>query len=163
MKPKPTGRLDQPARHQPNAFEIKCKKPDDRVAITTEGDSTVFAVTSPSGIDGATIERKGDVWPKVVVLRLNLKGLESLRISNGTTELSASVNRRTGGVRLLADGKALAEKGSGTAAIDPLWTSIQSFDAAGDTGHYFGMTLPKAMLDEKAKTLTIRWIDYYRK
>ena len=163
MKPKPVDAPTSQPATQPNAFEIKCRKPEDRVAVSTGGDSTVFTITSPSGIGEATIERKGEAWPKAVVLRLNVRWLEKLVISNGTTELSASVNRRTGGVRLLANGKELVGKGSGTAAMDPLWMSIQSFDAAGDTDHYFGMTLPKALLDEKVKVLKIKWIDYYRK
>ena len=159
MNPNAAGPTTQPAS-QPDAFQIQCKKPEDRVAASVEEGSTTFTVTSPSGIGQATIERKGDAWPKTVVLRLNLKGLESLVISNGKTELSASVGGE--GVRLSADGRPLAGKSSGPGAMDPLWMSIQSFNAAGDAGHYFGMTLPKAMLGEKAKVLTIQWIDYYR-
>jgi len=144
--------LEKPAAaSQPadDAFQIRCKKPEDRVAVTVEGDSTVLTVTCPSGIGEATIERNGDAWPKAVIVRLNLKGLESLVISNGKTELSAAVGSGTGDVTLRAGGQDVA-KGS------PNWMEIRRGEG------FFRMTLPKALLDDKAKTITVKWIDFYR-
>ena len=72
-------------------FDITTKKSEDRVEVEVNGAATIFAVTSPSGIGGATINQKEGRWPENVVLRLWLGGLASLAISNGTVSLAASI------------------------------------------------------------------------
>ena len=42
----------------PAAFDIKCRKKDDTITVSTEGGKTILTVTSVSGIGGATVERK---------------------------------------------------------------------------------------------------------
>src|SRR4051812_40960287 len=69
---------DPPAR-----FTVTSRKADDTVAVGGDRDRTVFEIKSPSGISRAVVERKGDAWPKVVVVRLHLTGLENLKVSNG--------------------------------------------------------------------------------
>jgi len=51
----------------------------------------------------------------------------------------------------------------------PYWIGIQIFDAKGkpsdglpEQGGYFEMVVPKALLTEEAKQLTLGWIDFYR-
>jgi hypothetical protein len=126
----------QPAANQAaaNAFQIQCKKAQDRVVVTTEGDSTVFVVTSPSGIGEATIQRKTDAWPKNVVVQLNLRELESLEISSKSMEMSASSKNMDSKVQIVDD----------------------------ETGHYYRLAIPGKFLDDKAPTLTIKWIDFLR-
>src|SRR5262249_51925253 len=62
---------------------------------------------SPFGIGEAVIERPEDTWPKAVVLRLYLKGLERFRASNGKTTLNAVASIQNGKpqVRLWKDRK----------------------------------------------------------
>ena len=52
-------------------------------------------------------EREGEKWPKVVALRLHLKGLESVRACNGMATLDAAVSVQDGKptVRSWKDGK----------------------------------------------------------
>ncbi|MCG3181257.1 MAG: hypothetical protein BIFFINMI_03636 [Phycisphaerae bacterium] len=140
---------------QPDDYRITCRNARDRVAATTEDGCTVFTVASPGGIGQAVIQRPGNGWPKAVELRLNLKGLESLRLSNGQKRLSVSVNRD--GVSLSSDGKMLTGRPDGPA--DPLWTNVRSPD---DAGHGFRLVVPPAMLDANAASLSIEWIDFYR-
>src|SRR5687768_7480744 len=64
------------------AFTVTTKREADRVSVSVEKDRAVFAVHSATGIGGATIARTGENWPAVIVVRLNLRGLESFRASN---------------------------------------------------------------------------------
>jgi hypothetical protein len=102
-------------------FKITAKKNDDSVEVRSGKDKVTFVVKSPSGISQALIERQEENWPKGVVLRLHLKGLESFRVSNGKITLGAAVSTQTGKVRLWKDGKedALLDEKS------PFWTEIR--------------------------------------
>jgi hypothetical protein len=131
-----------------DAFRIQCRKPADHVAVTVGADTTTFTVISPSGIGSASIERTGAAWPASVILRLDLKGLEGIVISNGQTRLSGSVDRN-GVTRLEADGTREIAKGN------PLWMEIER-----DQG-VLKMAIPQAML-KTAKTLMIEWVDFFR-
>jgi hypothetical protein len=150
-----------------DTFEIKCRKPEDRINVAFADGNAVFTVTSPSGIGGAMIERKGEKWPKAVILRLLLHGLESLAISCGDLTLSGSgPSSRRGGesLRLSRNGKG----GAQLTTDSPFWTPVRAFDASGrpvtdlpDKGGYLEVAVPKAVLEE-AKAMRIEWIDFYR-
>jgi polyhydroxybutyrate depolymerase len=151
-----------------DAFEVKCQRADDGVKITMEDGRTIFAVTSPGGIGQATIDRKGGQWPKAVVLRLGLRGLESLEVSCGDAAVSAAVSSHGDAAtsqRLLKDGK----DGSPLTKDSPYWMAVRMLDASGkpakglpDKDGCFEVTIPKALLDEKHKTMKLSWIDFYR-
>ena len=152
----------------PAAFDIKCRKKDDAIAVSTEGDKTTFTVTSGSGIGGATVERKVNRWPDELILRVHLRGLESLTLSSGDVKLAASVLSHGDNQRLLhlwKDGK----EGSQLEKDSPYWMDIQPLDAGGkankglpEKGGWFEMKIPKAMLTGQPKTITLEWIDFYR-
>lgn len=137
------------------------RKKDDSVQFRAEEKQTVFIVKSPSGIGQAIIERLDDSWPKIVMLRLHLKGLESFRATNGKVTLNAAVSSQDGKRRIWKDGKEdapLDEK-------SPFWMDIRIVgggggDAAKDG--YFEMALPKAFLEGQPKSVTLNWIDFYR-
>ena len=89
-------------------FDIKTKKPTDQIKVKIEGDSATLDVFSPSGIGGGTITRTQGQWPKTVVLRLHLRGLESFTASNGKIKLTGSVLSHSGNTKrlyLCEDGK----------------------------------------------------------
>src|SRR5437764_5147738 len=73
-------------------FKITTKRDDDRVGVKAEKGKATFSVHSPFGISHAAIERAGEAWPDAVVLRLNLKGLENFRVTNGKVRLEASAS-----------------------------------------------------------------------
>jgi hypothetical protein len=152
---------------QPPQFKITTKRKDDAVQVRAEKDRTVFSVTSPFGISQAVIERKGDRWPKIVVLRLHLKGLENFRASNGKVTLAAAVSIPDGKpkVRLWKDGKEnapLDEK-------SPLWMDIRILTGKSKPARelplkdgYFEMALPRVFFESNPKAITLNWIDFYR-
>jgi hypothetical protein len=83
------------------------QKTDNTVEVTAEKDKATYVVKSPSGIGKSAIERPAAEWPKTVVLRLHMKGLESFRASNGKVTLDAAVAFRDGTpqVRIWKDGQ----------------------------------------------------------
>jgi hypothetical protein len=122
-------------------------------------------VKSPSGISHAVIERQDDAWPKTIILRLYLKGLESFRVSNGKVRLDAAVSSQGGKVRLWKDGKEdapLDEK-------SPFWAEFRIVSGDGKPARelplkegYFEVTLPRAFFEGSPKSITVNWIDFYR-
>ena len=151
----------------PAEFKITTKRADDAIAVRSDKGRTVVAVESPFGISQAVLERLGDTWPEVVVLRLRLKGLEGFRASNGTVTLDAAVSIQKGEkkVRLWKDGKEDAPLDEGS----PFWMNIRILGGDGRPaqelpleGGYFEMTLPRAFFEDNPKSITLSWIDFYR-
>jgi hypothetical protein len=145
------------------AFEIGTQKKDDRVEVTASADRACFTVRSPSGIGSATITRTADRWPATVVVQLHLRGLESITLAAGKVTLAGSVASHGDQARwmsLLDGGKERpVEKGS------PYWTEITTRSTDGRVplkDGYFEIVLPPALLRHQPKTLTLRWIDFYR-
>ena len=151
-----------------DTFKITTKKKDDAVEVQSDKDRTVFDVKSPFGIGQAVIERVGDEWPKAVVLRLHLKGLESFRASTGKVTLDAAVSSQKEGnekVRIWKDGK----------EDDPLdeksrfWMGIRILTGDGKPAKqiplkdgYFEIVLPQAFFEGNPQSITLNWIDFYR-
>ena len=140
---------------------------DDSVEVRADKGETVFAVKSPIGISQAVIERREDTWPKAVVLRLHLKGLEGFRASNGKLTVDAAVS--------IQEGKTKARQwkdGKEDAPLDeksPLWLDVRIVGGDGKParelplkGGYFEMALPRALFEGNPKSVTLAWIDFYR-
>ena len=147
----------------PPAFRVATQKKDDRIEVTATAERACFDIRCPSGIGGATITRTGDRWPATVVLRLHLRGLESITIAGGNVTLGASVashgdhTRRV--YRLESDKELPVEKG------DPYWTEITLRSTDGRVplkDGSFEIVLPSALFLGQPKSLTFRWIDFYR-
>lgn len=146
--------------------KIVVKKGDDAVAVKREGEKVVLSITSRSGIGKATVTPAGK-WPKTVVLRLHLRGLESLRISDGRTTLEGAVSSHgDGAVRLaLRDGN----DENPVDAKSPYWTEVRILDGEGKpikklppADGCFELLVPQALLPGEGKPLELSWIDFYR-
>ena len=74
----------------PARFTVTTRKADDTVAVAGDETRTAFDVRSPPGIGAAAITQAGDAWPKAVVVRLHLKGLENLKVSAGAVAVGAA-------------------------------------------------------------------------
>ena len=146
-------------------FEITTKRDTDKVEFEVEKDRVVFSIHSPFGISQVDIEQTDGNWTDSVILRLHLKGLENFKVSKGEVTLEASVSSQDGTVRLWKDDKE-------DAPLDPkspYWMEIRRIGKDGkpvsaiplDDG-YFEIQLPKALLEDKPKSITVSWIDFYR-
>ena len=154
-----TNSVDEPQ------FKIATKRDNDKVEVKVESDKAVVSVQSPFGISQTVIERTDGNWPDIVMLRLHLKGLENFKVSIGKVTIEAAVSSQDGNVRIWKDGK----EDSSLDAKSPYWTEIRMF---GDDGKpttsiplkdgYFEIHLPKALLEDNPKSITVNWIDFYR-
>jgi hypothetical protein len=155
------------AKNPTGWFKIKARKKDDAIDVQGGKDKTILVVKSPSGISNAVIERQTESWPKSVVLRLHLKGLESFQASNGKLKLNAAASIRDGkpNLRQWKDGKEDAPLDQKS----PLWIGLRILDGDGiavrrlplNDGH-FEITLPEAFFDGNPTSITVSWIDFYR-
>ena len=153
------------AEPQPR-FTTDLHKADDSIAVEHDSGTTAFTIISPSGIGSVKIARHDATWPKVVVLKLRLTGLESLRLSHGKRILGAAVSSRDGQLSLRQ------WKGDNETPVDttdPLHLDMQILDAKGKPATTlplkdgrFEVRLPAAFLSENPESITIAWIDFYR-
>ena len=150
-------------------FDVSLKRGDDRVEICADEKRVVFTVVSPHGIGAATIRRRGARWPKTVILRLQLRGLESLTIAAGQVTLGVSVSSSTPqAVRLYVSETGKQQE----KAVDHdsrYWTEVRTYGADGKPasglpteGGWFEVQLPAALLIDNPESAAIRWIDFYR-
>jgi len=148
-------------------YKITTKRDNDKVEVKTEKDRATFSVQSPFGVSNAVIERKSDKWPDAVVLRLNLKGLENFKVSNGKVTLEGSVSLQVEKpvVRLWKDGK----EDSPLDAKSPYWIGVRILGGDGKPAKeiplkdgYFELALPKAFFEGNPNSITVNWIDFYR-
>jgi hypothetical protein len=146
-------------------FKITTNRDNDKVEVKVEKDTTVFSAHSPFGISHTVIESTDGTWPDTVILRLHLKGLENLKVSNGKVTLEASVSSQNGHVRLWKDGK----EDSLLDSKSPYWTEVRfvGVDGKPETkipleDGCFEIPLPKAFFEDSPKTITVNWIDFYR-
>jgi hypothetical protein len=151
----------------PAPFKVTTQRADDRADVKAGKDKVIVSVQSPFGISQAVIERAGEKWSDAVVLRLNLKGLENFKVTNGTVKLEGSVSLQDGKplVRLWKDGKEDAPLD----AKSPYWIEVRIVGGDGQPakelplkGGYFELPLPKAMFEGNPKSITVNWIDFYR-
>ncbi|MCH5376231.1 MAG: class I SAM-dependent methyltransferase, partial [Planctomycetes bacterium] len=146
--------------------EVVTRKEADRVIKSREAERSVYTVTCPSGIGAATITT-GATWPESVVVRLQLRGLESFTASTDRGTLSVSVSSHNGNRQLLQwnAGGEETEVLPGT----PLWTEARVLDEDGkpregrpDEGGYFELALPPGLFQDQPRSLRLEWIDFYR-
>ncbi|HBJ35817.1 MAG TPA: hypothetical protein DDZ51_13935 [Planctomycetaceae bacterium] len=145
-------------------LKITTKRENDRVEIKHEKEHTCVSFRSPSGISHAIIQRTDQNWPTRMTVRLHLRGLESLKIGNGTTTISAAVtsHAKDQPVRIWLndlEDQTLRPK-------DRYFLSIRkqqaSVDSKGPAIDYFDVELPTALFDGNPPTIRIDWIDFYR-
>jgi hypothetical protein len=151
---------DKPAR-----FKITTKRKDDRVEVKIEKGKAIFSVHSPFGISHAVIERTDGKWPEGVVIRLHLKGLEGLRLTNGKERLDTAVSLQDGKprVRQWKDGKEDTPLDAQSLYwMDVRINGVPPQKEAPDKGGSFEIQLPKALFDGNPKSITLNWVDFYR-
>jgi hypothetical protein len=152
---------------EPAKFKITTKRTDDTVEVRANKEKVLFIIKSPFGISQAVIERREHTWPKVVVLRLHLKGLSSFRAANGKVRVDGTVSIEEGKprVRVWKDGKEDAPLGRNS----PLWMTVRIVGGDGKPATelplkdgYFELVLPRAFFQGSPRSVTLNWIDFYR-
>jgi hypothetical protein len=138
---------------------VECPRKGDTVVVTAEGDRVVLVFSSPRGIGSAIVSRGAGSWPKSLVLRLELKGLESLALTCGNvslvTEVSSTDHKARHSLRLVGKDTPMAHD-------SPFSMPVRSVAASAAGPAYFEVAVPAALLGPESDRLTIHWIDFYR-
>ena len=137
-------------------------QPGDDVVFDATADAVLISISSQGGIGDAVIERLGSP-PARLILRMQLKGLEELRLSWREAELAIHVSSIDGNVR-----QELALSAGRPEIIDethPYFAPVRI--VAGSRaiplqGGYFEIEAPLALLQDAPERFTVRWIDFYR-
>ena len=149
------------AKHPP--FAAKVGREGSRIRFSAESGTTIIDIASKFGIDTATIKRESPKWPKSILVRLHLRGLELFNFSNGgvgvewsvssTGDNSSRVSLRSGEDEMALDTKS------------PYHTPVRIVGGNGKIplkGGYFEVPLPVKMFERNPEEITLEWIDFYR-
>ena len=115
-----------------------------QIDVTASKRKAVIDIRSQFGIGSGTVHLVRGNWPREIVVRLHLGGLEGFDVSNGTTSVSKSDMQ----VKMVdKDGKPLAGK------------YLLKEQAK---GAYYEVELPAQLLGKGVTTLKMSWVDFYR-
>jgi hypothetical protein len=120
-------------------------------------------ITSDRGIDRAVIDRKAPQWPNQMVLRLHLKGLESLKVTCQQTTITWSISST--GDHSARTYRTIGDREQEIIESDPLYAKIK---LVGDStiplkNGYFELVLPQALFAGNPESIKCEWIDFYRR
>jgi hypothetical protein len=133
-------------------IRAELKKPEDTIAITSEGQAIVVTIASKGGIGGATLVRLGKSWPATITIRLTLNGLESFGMSNGSIRFNTSLKspKRMPYWKL----------GKNEKQPDPPDGTLEVKIIKKD--EWFEITVPSEMIQGNPEQVSFGWIDFFR-
>jgi hypothetical protein len=118
-------------------------------------DLLLVDVTSPTGIGSARIEKTSGAWPPQIMLRLRLKGLESLKFTYADRIVALTVPTSAKGITLES-----VQVGDATPTPltpdSPYWMTVTQGEG------YFDVTVPPDFFTSGVEQFVIEWIDFYR-
>lgn len=134
-----------------------------QIRFSRHDQTTIIDVTSNTGIGTATIRRLTSAWPKKVLVRLHLSGLESLQASNQGEVFEWSV--ASGGDHATTATYRSGREQSKLAPPSPYFSEVaivggnQTIPLKEGT---FDVLLPSPLLADNPEEIKLRWIDFYR-
>ena len=126
-------------------FEHREKGPHgspNSIEAVAQDAAVAFEVKSGSGIGSGKIKLVEGNWPKKVLVRLHLGGLEGFSVSNG----KKTIQRSDLNIRML----------------DPKGNPVEGKYLLKKKG-YYEATVPPSLLGPDVKELQISWVDFYRR
>lgn len=145
------------------AFSATARRTDTRIRFELGDERTIVDVTSAFGIDRATIRRESSEWPKKILVRLHLRGLESFQAGGEqvTVEWAVSSTGEHEPSAALISGKRVA-------AITPESPYYTAIVIVGNEPKipledgFFEIPLPAKLFAGNPQEITLSWIDFYR-
>jgi len=129
---------------------VELRKAEDAMVVVEEGEVATCEITSVSGIGGATLIRRGDVWPGRVVVRLKLKGLEQIQLSNGGVWVEGFLKKP---LRVPYWG---AEARSGKPPLGTMELLIVEEEG------WIEIVVPAEFMTDGSTRVELRWVDFFR-
>lgn len=152
------------------------------VRLVPSAEGTCCEISSAEGIGHFTLANSAADWPSPLVLRLRLKGMESLTLAAGPRRLHVSLTSSSPH-RLLVEytrdtpdpdgqdgaGGSSAPAAQAIAADSALWPQVQVMDRHGRAvqlrlppeGGWIEITVPSKLLGD-ASSLQVAWVDFHR-
>jgi len=142
-------------------IDIVTDRQADAVSIQAEGETTLLDIVSEGGIGGADFTRAGDSWPRPLVLRFHLAGLEQLDVVYGDIHIVVSVasspDHTVRGRLRTAGGEQAIDRDS------PYWLEPRIVvKSAGDGIEYIDVPLPGDFFTGDHRGFAIDWVDFFR-
>jgi len=134
------------------------------VGIAAYGANTVIDVRSKQGIGGMVLYSKDGNWPKRLIVRLYLNGLEGFDVVVGDRLHSCGIT--SGEDQILH--QEIRHTGSTSSKIlkssDRMWIPIKhrQFDGGESSDSYFEIVLIPSKLFANEEKIGINWVDFYR-
>ncbi|MFZ5831385.1 MAG: hypothetical protein ACOY3P_14970 [Planctomycetota bacterium] len=144
-------------------LQAKAAREDSSVVVSSENGTTVLDIRSKFGIDKATIERTAAEWPKPILARLHLAGLESFKAAGEKVAMDWSVPSTAGKPALVS----LWQDGQERRLLrgDPRYIEVQIVGGEGRIPlreGYFEIPLPELLFEDNPQTIRLEWIDFFR-
>lgn len=146
-----------------SGFQATVGRADTRIRFLTEGDTTVFDIESQVGIDKATIKRETSEWPKAILVRLQLAGLESFRA--GTKEASVEWSVSSTGENEIRSSLVSGKRETAITKDSPYFAEVRITGSEKKIplkSGYFEIPLPAKLFEGNPAELTLAWVDFYR-
>ena len=148
---------------QTSILRAVAKRTETQLQIAHGEDATVIDVRCPFGIGTATIQRIAADWPAKMLVRLHLRGLESLQISRDDLTIQWSL-QSTGDH---AARVSLRENRRETTLSQqsPYFTPLRIVGGEKSIPlpeGYFELRVPSKLLEDNPNQIRLRWIDFYR-
>jgi len=146
-------------------FSYKKKGPHDglrQIKATLGNDSVVFDVTDQFGIGGGAINLVEGQWPKKVLIRLHLTGLEGFGVTVGGEIFSGSYHegnlppRKDRLQTRMLDAKGNPLKGR-------YLLKATGPNASKRIIGYYEAEVPQSVFKSGAKKIDLSWVDFYRR
>ncbi|MDP7398678.1 MAG: hypothetical protein QF541_17555 [Lentisphaeria bacterium] len=139
------------------------------ITVEEKAGRTIVDVRSAFGIGRMKLSAANNRWPTTLVLRLHLRGLESLQLGNGTSSIDLSISSSPPHRQLCEVAHTPGERRQTVDDESPFWMQVQIEQTENPdlpkiplADGYFEVTLPPALLNGNPESLSVRWIDFYR-
>ena len=144
---------------------VDVRKDGDSVETTIVDNSAIFDIYSQIGIGDAVVTLSSGEWPKTILFRVYLTGLEEFKFAYGDTEVQVSVSSSGENVVL----ETVSENGE-TQPItkdSPFYMPIRIESENSELGipledGYFELAAPVDFNDGEYDSFAISWVDFYR-
>lgn len=145
-------------------FDIEAGGDLSQIRFVTKRSATIVDITCKSGIGKVRIKRRASTWPKSMLVRLHLSGMESFKatVNNDTLEwwVSSGGGENTSSISLRSGGKetSLSKKSDYYTEARIVGGNNRIPLKEG----YFEVPLPGKLFDGNPAELSLSWIDFYR-
>ena len=133
------------------------------VRFDVEDTKSIIDIQSKTGIGNIQIHRQSETWPKMILVRLHLKGLESFKAKNDEVAIQWSVSSGGNNPSRVTLWKGRDELSLGDNS--PYFTKVRlvgNNKAIPLRKGCFEVPLPSKFLEDNPKMIELSWIDFYR-